>query len=183
MKDTIEIDLDQQTDKSDVMDAITKQGYRAYYFGNMYLSSIQQGIQAAHVTSEFWNKYNQFENGYDCLLTWSMYHKTMVLLNGGYQSELELIYSELERLCTELGFPFAKFHEEKDSLNGALTSVGVILPEEVYAFSGATESDRVIKQSEFDPTKRLDGTEIILSDIDFAYWEIRSLLSRYGLAK
>ena len=30
---------------------------RAYYFGNMYLSSIQQGIQAAHATHELFNKY------------------------------------------------------------------------------------------------------------------------------
>lgn len=26
--------------------------YRAYFFGNMYLSQIQQGIQAAHVVAE-----------------------------------------------------------------------------------------------------------------------------------
>ena len=35
---------------------------RAYFWGNMYLSSIQQGIQAAHVVTEMFAKYvdNEF---------------------------------------------------------------------------------------------------------------------------
>ena len=31
---------------------------RAYFFGNMYLSSIQQGIQAAHCLGEMFLKYD-----------------------------------------------------------------------------------------------------------------------------
>jgi hypothetical protein len=35
-------------------------------------------------------------------------------------------------LSKENPFPYASFYEDKDSLDGALTGVGIILPKEVY---------------------------------------------------
>lgn len=99
---------------------------RAYFFGNMYLSSIQQGIQAAHVVHELFISYPQNE----MLWEWANTHKTMVLLNGGFSSNLRTILSTLRQQRTE--YPYAAFQEEDDALDGALTCVGVILPEKFY---------------------------------------------------
>ena len=57
---------------------------------------------------------------------------TKILLNGGYQSNLADIHRIFEIVCPKLGLPFSKFHEEEAALNGALTSVGIVVPEEIY---------------------------------------------------
>jgi hypothetical protein len=107
---------------------------RAYFFGNMYLSPIQQGIQAAHVVTKLFAYYptSQYGPSFYTLHAWANDGVTKILLNGGYQSNLAVIFEALETLCMHLELPFAKFHEEQDALNGALTSVGVVVPEEVY---------------------------------------------------
>ena len=111
---------------------------RAYFFGNMYLSDKQHGIQAAHVVTKMFAKYGRVHEGddsvaADLLYDWSDDGVTKILLNGGYQSNLAVVYEALEEMCPSLELPFAKFHEEEASLNGALTSVGVVVPEEIYA--------------------------------------------------
>ncbi len=107
---------------------------RAYFFGNHYISPIQHGIQAAHVVTMLFQRYGRDHEGMaaDALYDWADVGVTKILLNGGYQSNLEIVYSILEKVCPVLGLPFSKFHEEQASLNGALTSVGVVVPAEVY---------------------------------------------------
>ena len=64
---------------------------RAYYFGNMYLSSIQQGIQGLHCTSEMYLKYMGSTLSVEprqSLVEWGRTYKTVVLLNGGDCSAL-----------------------------------------------------------------------------------------------
>lgn len=115
---------------------------RAYFMGNMYLSQIQQGIQAAHVVTKMFVEYRpdykrrseKLTPG-DILHCWGGSGVTKILLNGGYQSNLADVYAIFETICPVLGLPFAKFHEEEAALNGALTSVGVVVPEEVYNLS------------------------------------------------
>lgn len=108
--------------------------YRAYFFGNMYLSQIQHGIQAAHVVTKLFVKYTWAHNNLndtlypsDILYAWAADDVTKILLNGGYQSNLYKVYQILEIICPILNLPFEKFHEETDALNGALTSVGVVI--------------------------------------------------------
>lgn len=106
---------------------------RAYFFGNMYLSQIQQGIQAAHVVTKMFVTFHQshtFES--IALHRWGNDGVTKILLNGGYQSSLADVHAVFEIIAPRLGLPFAKFHEEEAALNGALTSVGIVVPEEVY---------------------------------------------------
>lgn len=110
---------------------------RAYFFGNMYLSQIQHGIQAAHVVTTMFTKYEpkaaqgqclcaSVSNESEVLHEWAHNHMTKDLRVGGYQSNLYKIYALLEIVCPIIGVPFSKFQEEQDALNGALTSVGVI---------------------------------------------------------
>jgi peptidyl-tRNA hydrolase len=106
---------------------------RAYFFGNMYISDIQQGIQAAHVVTKMFAAYPA--EGYsdaDTLHDWARAGVTKILLNGGYQLTLQKVHSIFEAVGSRLSLPFMQFHEEVDALNGALTSVGIVVPEEVY---------------------------------------------------
>ena len=108
---------------------------RAYYFGNFYLSSIQQGIQALHVTTEMYNKYQGYNTpARDMLEDWADKYKTVVLLNGGDQATLFETLGDLEPHFKTLGLPYAFFREEESALNCSLTSFGVVLPEAVYDF-------------------------------------------------
>lgn len=119
------------------MEYADKTKLRAYFVGNLYISQIQHGIQAGHVVTKLAAKYGrelsaprEHETFYD----WADNGVTKILLVGGYQSTLETVYEIFKIAAFELELPFEWFHEEKDALNGALTSVGVIVPEEVYGF-------------------------------------------------
>jgi hypothetical protein len=91
----------------------------------MYLSSIQQGIQAFHCLGEMTLNYtcnNVFED-------WLEKHKTLVCLNGGNNASLNEFYN---LICDNPLYPVAKFHEDEQSMGGMLTCVGIIVPEKIY---------------------------------------------------
>ena len=98
---------------------------RFYAVGNMYLSSIQQGIQAAHCVGEMALKI--LGNKY--VSEWLHTHKTLICLNGGNNKSLSDFY-DLVRYQSQ--FPVAKFHEDEQSMAGMLTCVGIIVPKEIY---------------------------------------------------
>jgi hypothetical protein len=112
---------------------------RCYFFGNFYLSSIQQGIQALHAVSEMFVKYHpddtfgpqpfKKERG-DTLMDWARYHKTVVLLNGGDADSLMGIKGFLSRIDNP--YPHDFFEESVGALNQCLTSVGIVLSERMY---------------------------------------------------
>ncbi len=105
---------------------------RAYYFGNMYLSSIQQGIQALHCTSEMYLRYdprNPSAQGAGLRL-WGENDKTVVLLNGGDHSALIKIQEYLDSVDNP--YAWADWCEGDPDLNGAMTCVGIILPPRIF---------------------------------------------------
>ena len=108
---------------------------RAYFFGNMYLSSIQQGIQAAHVTAELFHKYQVGPGAtrdahYNMVMDWARDHKTMVLLNAGYSNELWLLRDTFAQ--NHNPYPWAYFHESTEALDNAFTCIGIVVPERIY---------------------------------------------------
>lgn len=106
---------------------------RYYGFGNYYLSSLQQGLQAAHVIKGLWTEYEKDTESYQLAEEYARNHKTMVLLNGGNAAGLRYIYGEFKRFEAEgMILPFAKFNEDEQSLDGALTAVGIVLTEKYY---------------------------------------------------
>lgn len=159
---------------------------RAYFFGNFYLSSIQQGIQAAHVTHELFLKYVTPQGSVSSdavfvqlkatapLLEWAASHKTMILLNGGDQDGLEYIYGRLEELTSVLHLPFAKFHESKGALNGALTSMGIIVPQHIYEMLPEEYSEARISELHNNPQDMR---------VQIAEAQLAALIKTYGLAK
>lgn len=119
-----------------------EKNYRAYFFTNMYLSSIQNGIQSAHTLHEMFIKYGIPSDKKLAMLDWAMDDKIIIVLNGGYSSNLEEIdqvFKDAEALG-ECGHPFASFRESDDALGGALTCVGIVLPEYIWSVKGFDQS-------------------------------------------
>lgn len=106
---------------------------RAYALVNQYIAGIHAGIQTAHALMEMSAKYDPRDSfvGKDSEMfyDWRNNHKTLIVLNGGYQQR---IYKTME-LWEKCNFPFAHFCEEQDALNGALTAAVIVLPEYIYA--------------------------------------------------
>jgi hypothetical protein len=150
---------------------------RAYFFGNMYLSSIQQGIQAAHVVTHMFRDYRQASKRRKMLYEWANKHKTMVLLNGGGHRDLLNLVAFLD--VKQNPYPWAMFAEDEESLNLTITSVGVILPEQVY------EAAKLIREDKNGEAERFAEEGVIDLMIDGKYrtgvkftWWVRSLIER-----
>lgn len=108
-----------------------EQELRAYFFQNMYLQGIHAGIQSQHTTAEMFVKYLPFEHkGLDTLYAWANNHKTTIVLNGGMQGDLEEAIKVFD--TEDNPYPWAFFKESEYALGGALTNVGIILPEKIY---------------------------------------------------
>lgn len=107
---------------------------RAYFFTNMYLSAIQQGIQATHVVTKMVARYPTQQSGEAFFIfhAWADVGVTTILLNGGYQSNIADVFTIFEKIAPYFDLPFAKFYEEGDALNGCLTSTGIVVPAEIY---------------------------------------------------
>lgn len=96
----------------------------------MYLSPIQLGIQTAHVVSELFVRYCNPSSHRVMLHNWAEEFKTIIVLNGGNQANLKEI---LLFLCEpDNPYPYTHFCEDEQSLNNALTCVGIVIPEYVY---------------------------------------------------
>lgn len=104
---------------------------RLYSIVNQYISGTHAGIQTAHAMHEMFIKHppQGSRNADELVWQWAVSDKTIIVLDGGYQSNLERIF-ELMQGCRSL--PSAKFHEEQAALNGALTAVCIVLPEYMY---------------------------------------------------
>jgi len=142
---------------------------RAYFFGNMYLSSIQQGIQAQHCTAELFCKYSTMSTGdsiqNSMLYDWAKDHKTTILLNGGGTQDLYDIQGLLSLHYNP--YPWAYFHEDEIALQSALTCIGLILPARIYeAAEELRENDCVL------------GVDLLDWDLDLC-----KILNSCGLAR
>lgn len=158
---------------------------RAYFFGNMYLSSIQQGIQALHATSEMFVKYyGRAGDTNGMLMEWAENHKTVCLMNGGFNSTIRGLMAFFND--NENAYPWAEFHEEEDSLDGALTCVGIILSEKIYDTAKIIrngDSESILKQIYNSGSYTIFGETPIIRV--FTKWEFEMLktLNTFGLAK
>ena len=168
---------------------------RAYFFGNLYLSSIQQGIQSKHCGDEMVVKYapdpaicSITDEKYSMLYDYLKNHKTVICLNAGYSSTLHEIYAELDN--TDNPYPFAKFHESEEALDGALTCVGVVVPDAIYDTAQEVRKtprtragkDLIADFNESGIWRSLDNVPINYTFTKWQVWLINEL-NKYGLAK
>lgn len=113
---------------------------RCYHLGNMYLSPIQQGIQAAHAQMELFVKYRQPSKVRDSLYEWATDHKTMICLNAGCNVHIQEWFDFLKE--HEHDYAWSTFYEEVGSVSHVetLTNVAIVLPEKIYAASMTNEA-------------------------------------------
>lgn len=107
--------------------------YRLYSFTNYYLSSLQKGLQTAHVVGNMArNDHNNVFNRRvkTAFREWADKDKTIIILNGGNHAAIVEWYEYLIKFVDN--YPVAGFQEDSVSLNGAYTATGIILPESVY---------------------------------------------------
>lgn len=129
---------------------------RYYGFGNYYLSSLQQGLQAAHAIADLSVGLSQESPQYQTFEEWADCHKTIILLNGGNASQLTDLMVFLDTNDHEL--PFVTFYEDHESLNSTITHVGVIVPEKLYQLAEeirnpkAKINEEAIELTEFERT-------------------------------
>ena len=145
---------------------------RLYTFVNSYLSSIQKGIQTAHIVHELILQYGSGDRQpsqrvYD----WAAKHKTIIVLNGGNNESLGAINATLAK--TYKTHPYTWFNEDEESLGGIMTAVGVVLPETVYACRPAIDA------LGFNIFYRPDNTQVIRGDYEY---ELIQLVTIRGLA-
>ena len=136
---------------------------RAYFWGNFYLSSIQQGIQALHCLGEMFVQCEKEDMLYDMLYDWAEFHKTVVVLNGGDQAALQEIAANMH--VDENDLPWAMWHEDKRALNDTLTCVGIIVDEKIIANVDEVRQARK-ERRKFAFTERLN---------DFEYWLVMQI--------
>lgn len=118
--------------------------YRGYFFTNsQMISPLQQGLQTAHTVAEMFTLYGDMAKldtaastlGSDLLgvLTdWARAHKTIIILNGGNCASLKRLSNEIYSLASELKLPWGMFYEDEETLNNAITCVGIIVPSYIY---------------------------------------------------
>lgn len=117
--------------------------YRLYTFtASLYLSDKQKGIQSAHVLGEMITMYmiaeppyarhtspdGYYVNSRDMLAQWATLDKTIIVKGASTSGEVVRIWTQLAMA----GYPFALFKEDQESLGGAATACGAILPYYVW---------------------------------------------------
>lgn len=165
---------------------------RYYGFGNMYLSSLQQGLQNAHVMHELFTKYEGNRGSqWNTLSLWAEDHKTMILLNAGYGENIHALVERFNKF--ENPYPWADFHEAEESLDGAITCVGIVLPEKIY--ESAAHLRKLPYRTRDEVLERIENTgeiywgndvdgEMVKTTHELSKWEFNFVqeLNNYGMA-
>ena len=148
---------------------------RYYTFSNMYLSSLQVGLQSAHALAEIFLKHY----GDPILMEWANDHKTMILLNAGYGENIHSLCNFFNH--SENPFPWAPFYESEEALDGAITTVGIVLPAKIYEMA-AMIRDRNLPEANLD-TLKVTG-EWKEAGWYFSKWEVQLIekLNTFGMA-
>ena len=137
---------------------------RAYFWGNFYLSAIQQGIQSLHCLGEMFVKYGaDHDEREDMLYDWAEHHKTVVVLNGGDSNDLLHIAANMA--VDENDLPWAMWQEDERALSNATTCIGIIVDEKIIANVDEVRSARK-ERRKFRFTTRLN---------DFEYWLVMQI--------
>lgn len=108
---------------------------RLYTFVNFYLSSIQQGIQSAHVATNLTSKYRgKRSKAAKLLQAWENDGKTMIVLNGGMAADVRSSHDAADTFDQTV-YPYVAFYEEPGAIHEsrqAITAWGLVLPRDVY---------------------------------------------------
>jgi len=104
---------------------------KAFFFTNMYLSTIQHSVQSMHCLRTIFKKYDYGNSDLDkeyskMIHDWDNNYETVIIKNGGPHETM----LKIRDLCGQMNLPWGEFREP--SLDNALTCIGVIVPERFY---------------------------------------------------
>ena len=154
---------------------------RAYTFTNFMLNSVAQGIQPGHCLNDLLRNYQRNRpEGIARVIAedWADNHKTMICLNGGNHAGIKFVWERLQEIGEILQLPYAKFHEDEDTLGGLMTCCGIIVPEEIYTIAGQRWFENDTKCSD------KEGNVTIIDDVLTPYQkQLAALIRSYPLAR
>lgn len=124
---------------------IINQNHRLYSFVNSnYLSPLQHGLQTGHVIGELAaqtytkSRSARHANRLELYKTWALKDKVIIICkaynSAGVLGTFDQI-QELTRKSALLNLPSAMFREDAQSLGGAPTACGVVVPERLWNVS------------------------------------------------
>jgi len=128
---------------------------RAYHFGNFYMSSIQQGIQAEHAAVRMAVRL-RCDKGKkaDIFWDWAAFNETVILLKGGMDCDLKDIGNFLS--YSDNPYPFGTFRESKEAMDSMLTNVMVILPPKIYDVAAQVRRRNITFSGDFPVISNFD---------------------------
>lgn len=141
------------------------QEYRGYFFGNMYMNSISQGIQAAHVVSTMalaieTECFIDAPEAKAAFYEWAK-SPTKILLNGGDSDRMYQYKDLLTKFGKALHLPYAWFREP--GMENCMSSIGIVVPDYIYKIKHVD----TIRMLELNPDDYadLDLTDILAYDM------------------
>lgn len=140
---------------------------RCYHLSNMYLSSIQHGIQSAHSQMKLFIKYSKESTKGEILYDWATNHKTMIVLNGGFLSDMQETLEFFNN--PENPYPFSVFYESNEAMGGLLTNIAIVLPEKIYTTAEFMRKKYIDVNLKFD--EKLNSTSV---------YQINKILDDFG---
>jgi hypothetical protein len=114
--------------------------YRLYSFVHAHITSLQKGLQTAHVVGELFSSSTKGK-AKQILNKWAKTDKTIIILSGGNTLELEDLAVTVAEFGNELNLPHAYFKEDKATLNESITAVGIVIPDYIYTMNLLTADD------------------------------------------
>lgn len=113
--------------------------HTAYFWvNNLYMNEKQFGIQTAHCVSDM----SQMSFGSDTFNKWATDHKTVIMFEGTNSGTISRIYEILQFVAkgvhANMGveIPHVIFREDMESLGGAVTACGFVIPDFLREFVG-----------------------------------------------
>ena len=151
---------------------------RLYSFVNFYLNSISQGIQTAHLVHDLFLKYESNSAPKNVLHDWANNHKTIIVLNGGMNSDILAKAEQLLDLGVALGLPQAYFREDSNSLGDLMTCCGIVCPSWVYDAKSFTP-----ELGKKGYVTQVNGIESIILDSNSPSYKLIELVKSCPLAR
>lgn len=103
---------------------------RTYVLLHTYFKSLLNGVQGGHACTEISVKYDTGTPSNALYQQWARKDKTLIFLDGGVSVHLRTTLGQLQSLG-DIVLPWSPFFEDEETLEGMLTSVGMILPESI----------------------------------------------------
>lgn len=111
---------------------------RAYVFVNAALSSIQKGLQAAHVIQDMCVRYKDWKGDPaigQMFWQWAGVNKTLIVCHGGFNAGVVEWWNFI--MHRHHPYPREYFREDHETLGGLTTGVGIVVPDYIYDLANA----------------------------------------------